>query len=155
MDILGIGPLELILILIVALMVFGPDKLPTIGARLGRAMKDMRKATRAFSKEFDATRRIIEEPTKAVTEPFQDVIGLAKDVNELAIAVRNPSEAIRQSVTRAMTGSGTPAQPDDADDEKNRIAPPAAATPAGDAAESSDAPTQPRPTSPAADAEVI
>ena len=36
MDILGIGPLELILILIVALMVFGPDRLPEIGAKLGR-----------------------------------------------------------------------------------------------------------------------
>ena len=37
MEILGIGPMELILILIVALMVFGPDKLPQIGAKLGRA----------------------------------------------------------------------------------------------------------------------
>jgi sec-independent protein translocase protein TatA len=31
-DIFGIGPLELILVLILALVVFGPDKLPDIGA---------------------------------------------------------------------------------------------------------------------------
>ncbi len=36
MDILGIGFPELILILVIALMVFGPRRLPEIAAKLGR-----------------------------------------------------------------------------------------------------------------------
>ena len=62
MEILGIGPMELVLILIVALMVFGPDKLPQIGAKLGRGMREMRKATRAISEEINATRDAVDRP---------------------------------------------------------------------------------------------
>ena len=42
MDIFGIGPMELIVILILLLLVFGPNRLPEMGARLGRALRDMR-----------------------------------------------------------------------------------------------------------------
>jgi len=37
-------PTHLILILIVALLVFGPNKLPQIGAGLGKSIRDFKKA---------------------------------------------------------------------------------------------------------------
>jgi sec-independent protein translocase protein TatA len=40
----GIGPTELIVILVVALLIFGPGKLPEIGGALGRGIRDFRKA---------------------------------------------------------------------------------------------------------------
>jgi sec-independent protein translocase protein TatA len=40
----GIGATELIIILVVALLVFGPGKLPEIGGALGRGIRDFRKA---------------------------------------------------------------------------------------------------------------
>jgi sec-independent protein translocase protein TatA len=40
----GLGAPELIVILVVALLVFGPGKLPEIGAALGKGIKDFRKA---------------------------------------------------------------------------------------------------------------
>jgi sec-independent protein translocase protein TatA len=40
----GIGATELIVILVVALVVFGPGKLPEIGGALGRGIRDFRKA---------------------------------------------------------------------------------------------------------------
>lgn len=40
----GLGAPELIVILVVALLVFGPGKLPEIGGALGRGIKDFRKA---------------------------------------------------------------------------------------------------------------
>lgn len=39
------GPWELILILVIALIVFGPGKLPEAGKALGRAVGEFRKAT--------------------------------------------------------------------------------------------------------------
>jgi sec-independent protein translocase protein TatA len=40
----GLGLPELILIFIVALFVFGPGKLPELGAALGRGIRDFQKA---------------------------------------------------------------------------------------------------------------
>ena len=40
----GIGATELIVILVVALLIFGPGKLPEIGGALGRGIRDFRKA---------------------------------------------------------------------------------------------------------------
>jgi sec-independent protein translocase protein TatA len=39
-----IGPMELILILVIVLMVFGVGKLPQVGTALGRAIREFRKS---------------------------------------------------------------------------------------------------------------
>jgi TatA/E family protein of Tat protein translocase len=39
----NLGPLELVAIFVVALLVFGPDKLPEMGKQVGRAVKEFRK----------------------------------------------------------------------------------------------------------------
>jgi sec-independent protein translocase protein TatA len=40
----GLGATELIVILVVALLIFGPGKLPEIGGALGKGIRDFRKA---------------------------------------------------------------------------------------------------------------
>ena len=42
----GLGMPELILILIIALVVFGPSKLPEMGASVGKAIREFRNATK-------------------------------------------------------------------------------------------------------------
>lgn len=42
---------EILLIAVVALIVFGPEKLPEIGRSAGRAIREFRKATRAITEE--------------------------------------------------------------------------------------------------------
>ena len=98
MDFFGIGPMELMLILILALVVFGPGKLPEIGAKLGGALREMRKATREFSREIDETRQAIEGPINEMKEPMQE---LAQPFQEAGTAVAgardvlsNPSKAL-------------------------------------------------------------
>jgi sec-independent protein translocase protein TatA len=39
----NIGPLEIGIVLVVALLVFGPKRLPELGNSLGRGIKDFRK----------------------------------------------------------------------------------------------------------------
>ena len=48
-----LGPVELILILIIALVVFGPSKLPQIGRSLGEAIQEFKKGTRAVDDELN------------------------------------------------------------------------------------------------------
>ena len=55
MNFFGIGPMEILLILIVALIIFGPGKLPEIARVMGRTMRTLRKAS------FDLTAQVTKE----------------------------------------------------------------------------------------------
>lgn len=41
----GIGATELIIILVIALIVFGPGKLPEVGQAIGRSIREFKRAT--------------------------------------------------------------------------------------------------------------
>ena len=56
----SIGSGELLLIFAVALMIFGPHKLPGIARTLGRWLNELRRSAREFSDEL--TRATLEEP---------------------------------------------------------------------------------------------
>ena len=59
----GIGAPELILILIIALVIFGPGKLPEIGKAVGKAMNEFKKASRDLTQDIKEDK--IEESHKA------------------------------------------------------------------------------------------
>ncbi|EFI35660.1 twin-arginine translocation protein, TatA/E family subunit [Desulfonatronospira thiodismutans ASO3-1] len=50
----GIGMTELIIILVIVLVIFGANKLPEIGAGMGKAIKNFKKAT-TEPEEIDVT----------------------------------------------------------------------------------------------------
>ena len=66
MDFLNIGPFELILILLLAFLFFGPEKLPGMAAKAGRWYRSFRKATfdlsKSFSEELSAETKPKKEP---------------------------------------------------------------------------------------------
>ncbi len=49
-----LGPMELMLILAIALVIFGPSKLPAMGEAMGRAIREFRDHTSSTSKTDDA-----------------------------------------------------------------------------------------------------
>lgn len=48
---LGLGAPELILILIIALVIFGPGKLPEIGKSVGKALNEFKRASKDLTNE--------------------------------------------------------------------------------------------------------
>ncbi|MGB3536403.1 MAG: TatA/E family twin arginine-targeting protein translocase [Microcoleaceae cyanobacterium] len=52
MNIFGIGLPEMAVIMILALLIFGPKKLPEIGRSLGKAMRGFQDASEEFEQEF-------------------------------------------------------------------------------------------------------
>jgi len=48
-----LGMWELILILVIALVIFGPAKLPEMGRALGRGIREFRSATRQLSEDLE------------------------------------------------------------------------------------------------------
>lgn len=52
----GIGTMELVVILVLALIIFGPGKLPEVGRAIGRSIREFKKATsEALDDEDDSS----------------------------------------------------------------------------------------------------
>ena len=62
----GIGETELVLILVFAFMIFGPDKLPGMGKTLGRALRQFRNAQEGFSQVVQT--EIVDPATEAMSD---------------------------------------------------------------------------------------
>ncbi len=60
----NLGVPELILILILALIIFGPKKLPEMGKALGSSIREFRNATRQLSSELNEEEEKGEKKTK-------------------------------------------------------------------------------------------
>ncbi|MDY7023999.1 MAG: TatA/E family twin arginine-targeting protein translocase, partial [Cyanobacteriota bacterium] len=65
MNIFGIGLPEMAVIFVIALLVFGPKKLPEVGRSLGKAIRGFQEASREFENEFKREARQLEEAEKA------------------------------------------------------------------------------------------
>lgn len=73
MNVFGIGLPEMALIMIVALLIFGPKKLPEIGRSMGKAVRGFQEASKEFENEFKREAEQIEQAvqTTAELEPKQ------------------------------------------------------------------------------------
>ncbi len=80
----GIGMPELLIILVVALIVVGPKKLPDMAKSLGKGLSQFRKAADEIKEEF------------ADNETFQDIKGLNKSFRETLDEV-NPKKMLEEA----------------------------------------------------------
>ncbi len=60
----GIGTPELLVILVVALIVLGPQRLPEIARALGKGLAELRKATSGITDELNNARIMLEEEAR-------------------------------------------------------------------------------------------
>ena len=64
----NIGLPELIIIAAIALIVFGPNKLPELAKAFGRAMREFKKATEEVKESFEAETKDLEELKDNLTQ---------------------------------------------------------------------------------------
>ena len=94
----NIGPMELILILTLALVLFGPKKLPELGKSLGKGIREFKKAT-------DELKTSWEDQVKDIQSPLNDV---KKDIHSIGQGLKDDfyksvdSEQIQPSAPPAL-----------------------------------------------------
>jgi len=72
---MGLRAPELLIILIVALLIFGPKNLPKLGKSLGQTVKNVREGM-----EGDEAPKKVEAPAEDTAEPVADEVEAAEDV---------------------------------------------------------------------------
>src|SRR5690606_8483292 len=66
---MGIGTPELIIIFVVALIVFGPRKLPELGRSLGKSLSEFKRASNELRNTLDEEIRLEDRRAAAATAP--------------------------------------------------------------------------------------
>lgn len=102
MSFFGMGAWEMMIILVAALVIFGPGKLPEVAGQAGRAVRDFRRMTSELSGEFEKT---IAEVTDTKGTLGNDLKGMAGQVNSV-------TKSVKKDLTKATssTASKTPAK---------------------------------------------
>lgn len=106
MNFLGVGPLEVALVAIVAVIVLGPERIPGVAVQLARAVRymrgyatdataDIRKELQELTKEYDEVRKELNDFRSSLGGGFSNI---AEEVDRTLRAgrdkpVANPPEA--------------------------------------------------------------
>jgi TatA/E family protein of Tat protein translocase len=72
----NIGPMELLVVLIIALVVFGPKRLPELGRSLGKGIREFKGSVSGDNDDDDRELRELQQSkAKADAEPVESVEG--------------------------------------------------------------------------------
>ncbi|MEA2179448.1 MAG: sec-independent protein translocase protein TatA [Solirubrobacteraceae bacterium] len=61
----GIGPLELVIVLVIVLVVFGPKRLPSLGRQLGAGMREFKDSVTGKDKDREDEEDVSAQITRA------------------------------------------------------------------------------------------
>jgi len=108
--ILGIGPLEVLLIGILILLLFGPERLPEFARGLGAALRRLRETYVAFTQEFKGDLQPIAQDLDEVTRELRQEVQAIREAADLRAVLQPYTDDINQNLTLAPS-SPPPALP--------------------------------------------
>ncbi len=116
MNFFNIGPGEFFLMLVVALLVFGPERLPEVARRAGKAVRDLRNMVnnldpelledwREVTRDLDSVREEMQHIRSDVVDIQKDLSGAAKEISSsVTQAAKDASATVNEAAKTAGTG---------------------------------------------------
>lgn len=105
MNVFGIGLPEMAVIAAIALLVFGPKRLPELGRSLGRTLKGFQTASSEFEQEFRSALSTVEA---AATPPLTAGEPPASEQPASQLSAAAPSAAMTTAATPTAPAAATP-----------------------------------------------
>lgn len=96
MNILDMGMLEIGLILLVAMLVFGPGSIPKVASQLGKAVRAFRKITTDLSKDFAKAIDTEEKETKTTKKTVEKTAQKSESIGDIA------RQAVKDKATKTL-----------------------------------------------------
>ena len=75
----GLGAMEILIILVIAFMLFGPKELPEIGKQIGKAVKGFKETTEDLRQSVEPKINMITQELKSVEQDFESSIKEAEE----------------------------------------------------------------------------
>ena len=98
----GVGSLEIVLILAIALIVLGPDRLPQAMGTVGRWVRELRRLTGEFRKEFDEEIQFLQNEVENLRQEAeltrQELLEIQADLEETVGGVQADLEEAGQDI---------------------------------------------------------
>jgi len=109
MDIFGIGPTEIVFIILLALILLGPKDMEKTGRTIGRFLRDLTRSEswRAFR---DTSRELRNLPNRLMREANIEDLDLEKDINRIGKEIEE-SATVQGFGTWANPAKGKPKPP--------------------------------------------
>jgi sec-independent protein translocase protein TatB len=108
MEFLGVGPAELLVILVLAVLVVGPQRLPEFAAQLARFLRVFRRYTTRITQEFNETLHELENEYDDLKGEWKDV---GRGLDEGVKAVSEGLEGVQRDVREAVEEPKAPVEP--------------------------------------------
>jgi sec-independent protein translocase protein TatB len=98
MDFFGLSPLNIVLVLGVMLIVFGPERLPEMAAKAGKLVRDLRSYASDVTSEFSGE----------FAEIQQQFSGVRDDMRSIGQDLQQHTADVGASISEAAAGVDTP-----------------------------------------------
>ena len=111
----NIGITELIVILLLALLVVGPERLPEMSRKLAKGLRDIRQAYENITKDLGPELMSIQETTREIRDSVESVRSIPKDVVGSVIKAADLEDTVQdlkeveqslQQVSKGVTQAG-------------------------------------------------
>lgn len=97
MNFFGIGSGEMVLLLVAALLIFGPGKLPEVAGQVGKAVRDFRRMTSDLTGEFE----------KTIAEASDIKDAFTSEMSGMRSQVSSVSESVKKDLTKPTSAAAT------------------------------------------------
>jgi sec-independent protein translocase protein TatB len=101
MGILGMGWQEITIIVIVAVIIFGPEKLPEMAGQAGRMLRDFRRLTTDMQSEFQKQTGVSVTELKASVD--KEISGLKSEMAGTTEAIEKQVGSVRSTVNKSAS----------------------------------------------------
>jgi TatA/E family protein of Tat protein translocase len=94
----GLGTSEILIILVIAFLLFGPKQLPEVGRQVGKAIRGLKDTADDLRKSVEPELNLIQQEVKMVEQDFHASL---KEAEEEIAAAGKPAEQTPASLTKS------------------------------------------------------